>query len=107
VQRLAFVAGERHRVSLSAGIGLVNRQYNESYFGVTAEESMRSRFDPWQPGGGLQDVHASVRWNWVLSPSWMLTSNLQAKRLLGDAGKSPLTERSTNVTVSTALAYRF
>jgi outer membrane scaffolding protein for murein synthesis (MipA/OmpV family) len=107
VQRLAFVAGERHRVSLSAGLGLVNRQYNESYFGVTMAESMRSRFAAYQPGGGLQHVHAGARWNWVLSPSWMLTSNLQAKRLLGDAGKSPLTERSTNVTVSTALAYRF
>jgi outer membrane scaffolding protein for murein synthesis (MipA/OmpV family) len=37
----------------------------------------------------------------------MLTSNLQAKRLLGDARLSPLTERSTNLTVSTAIAYRF
>jgi outer membrane protein len=107
VQRLAFVAGERHRVSLTAGLGLVNRQYNESYFGVTVEEASRSRFHAWQPGGGLQDVHVGARWNWVLSPSWMLTSNLQAKRLLGDASKSPLTERSTNLTVSTAIAYRF
>jgi outer membrane scaffolding protein for murein synthesis (MipA/OmpV family) len=55
----------------------------------------------------VQDVHVGARWNWVLSPSWMLTSNLQAKRLLGDARLSPLTERSTNMTVSTAIAYRF
>jgi outer membrane scaffolding protein for murein synthesis (MipA/OmpV family) len=107
VQRLAFAAGERHRVSLSAGVGFVNRQYNESYFGVTREEASRSRFRAYEPGGGLQDAHVGARWNWTLSPSWMLTSNLQAKRLLGDAGKSPLTERSTNLTVSTAIAYRF
>jgi outer membrane protein len=107
VQRLAFATGERHRVSLSAGVGFVNRQYNESYFGVTMEEASRSRFRAYAPGGGLQDVHVGARWNWTLSPSWMLTSNLQAKRLLGDAGKSPLTERSTNLTVSTAIAYRF
>jgi outer membrane scaffolding protein for murein synthesis (MipA/OmpV family) len=107
VQRLALAAGERHRVSLSAGVGVVNRQYNETYFGVTAAESARSRFRAYQPGGGLQDVHVGARWNWVLGPSWMLTSNLQAKRLLGDARLSPLTERSTNLTVSTALAYRF
>jgi outer membrane scaffolding protein for murein synthesis (MipA/OmpV family) len=37
----------------------------------------------------------------------MLTSNLQAKRLLGDASHSPLTQRPTNLTVSTAFAYRF
>lgn len=107
VQRLALAASSQHRVSLTAGIGLVNRQYNETYFGVTATEAMRSRFGAYQPGGGLQDVHAGVRWNWVLSPSWMLTSNLQAKRLLGDASHSPLTQRSTNLTVSTAAAYRF
>jgi outer membrane scaffolding protein for murein synthesis (MipA/OmpV family) len=107
VQRLAFVAGERHRVSLTAGVSVVNRRYNETYFGVTEAESARGRFPVYQPGGGLQDVHVATRWNWVLSPSWMLTSSLQAKRLLGDASHSPLTERSTNLTVSTAFAYRF
>jgi len=107
VQRLALLAGERHRVSLTAGLNIVNRQYNETYFGVTEAESARGRFPAYQPGGGLQDVHLGARWNWVLSPSWMLTSSLQAKRLLGDASHSPLTERSTNMTVSTAVAYRF
>lgn len=107
VQRLALMAGERHRVSLTAGLSLVNRQYNETYFGVTETESAHGSFPAYQPGGGLQDVHLGVRWNWVLSPSWMLSSSLQAKRLLGDAGNSPLSERSTNTTVSTAVAYRF
>jgi outer membrane scaffolding protein for murein synthesis (MipA/OmpV family) len=107
VQRMGFVAGARHRVSLTAGLNIVNRQYNETYFGVTEAESDRGAFPVYQPGGGLQDVHLGARWNWVLSPSWMLTSNLQAKRLLGAAGRSPLTERSTNLTVSTAIAYRF
>jgi outer membrane protein len=107
VQRLAAVLSERHRVSLSAGVGIVNARYNETYFGVTPLEASRSRFHAWRPDGGLQDVHAGVRWNWVLSPAWMATSNLQAKRLLGDASHSPLTERSTNLTVSTAIAYRF
>jgi outer membrane scaffolding protein for murein synthesis (MipA/OmpV family) len=107
VQRLAAVLGERHRVSLSAGVGVVNSRYNESYFGVTALEATRSRFPAYRPGGGLQDVHVGARWSWVLTPSWMLTSNLQAKRLLGDASHSPLTERSTNLTVSSAIAYRF
>jgi outer membrane scaffolding protein for murein synthesis (MipA/OmpV family) len=37
----------------------------------------------------------------------MLTSGIQAMRLLGDAKHSPLVERPTNLTVSTALAYRF
>jgi outer membrane scaffolding protein for murein synthesis (MipA/OmpV family) len=107
VQRLAAVDGARHRVSLAAGLGVVNRQYNATYFGVTAEEAVRSGFPAYQPGGGLQDVHVGARWNWVFTPSWMLTSSLQAKRLLGSASHSPLTERPANLTVSTAIAYRF
>jgi outer membrane protein len=107
VQRLAAVSGERHRIALSAGFSLVNRQYNETYFGVSHDEALRSRFPYYGARGGLGDAHAGVRWNWVLSPSWMLTSNLQATRLLGSARNSPLVERPTNVTVSTAIAYRF
>lgn len=107
VQRLAFALGSRHHVSVSAGITVVNRNYNETYFGVTLAEAARSRFPMYEAGGGLQDAHVGVRWNWVLSPSWMLTSNVQAKGLLGNAAKSPLVERSTNLTVSTAIAYRF
>jgi len=107
VQRLAFELGSQHRVSVSAGVSIVNRNYNQTYFGVSLEEAAHSRFSWYEAGGGLQEAHVGVRWNWALSPSWMLTSNLQAKGLLGNAAKSPLVERSTNLTVSTAFAYRF
>jgi MipA family protein len=107
VQRLAFELGSQHRVSVSAGVSIVNRNTNQTYFGVSREEASRSRFSYYEAGGGLQEAHVGVRWNWALSPSWMLTSNLQAKGLLGNAAKSPLVERSTNLTVSTAFAYRF
>jgi outer membrane scaffolding protein for murein synthesis (MipA/OmpV family) len=107
VQRLAAVASARHRVALAAGVTVVNRDYNASYFGVSHEESERSRFPYYDAGGGLHDVHVGVRWNWTLSPSWMLTTNVQAERLLGSARNSPLVERSTNTTVSTALGFRF
>jgi outer membrane scaffolding protein for murein synthesis (MipA/OmpV family) len=107
VQRLAVELGARHHVSLSAGATVVNRNYNQTYFGVTLAEVSRSRFSYYEAGGGLQDAHVGVRWNWAWSPSWMLTTNLQARRLLGSAARSPLVERSTNLTVSTAIAYRF
>jgi MipA family protein len=107
VQRLAVELGAQHHVSLAAGVTVVNRNFNQTYFGVTPAEALRSRFAYYEAGGGLQDAHVGVRWNWAWSPSWMLTSNLQARRLLGSAEHSPLVERSTNLTVSTAIAYRF
>jgi outer membrane scaffolding protein for murein synthesis (MipA/OmpV family) len=106
VQRLAASWGEHH-VSVAAGVSAVNRNINATYFGVTAQEALRSRFTYYDAAGGWQDVHVGLRWNWAWSPSWMLSTNLQAKRLLGSAAHSPLVERSANATVSTAIGYRF
>jgi outer membrane protein len=107
LQTMARPVSARHAVSLSAGLTFANRNYNDSYFGVTLQEAYRSRIDTSAPGGGLNDVHASVRWNWSLSPSWMVTSGVRAWRLQGDAKNSSLAQRPTNFTVSTGLAYRF
>jgi outer membrane protein len=106
VQRLASQFGA-HRLSLSAGLTLVNRAYNQAWFGVTPFEAFQSGHTAYTPAGGLKDVRLGARWNWALSPSWLLTSNVQATRLMGSAKNSPLAERPTNLTVSTAIAYRF
>jgi outer membrane scaffolding protein for murein synthesis (MipA/OmpV family) len=107
LQRLAVGLGAHHTLSFSGGLTVVNRKYNQAYFGVTQDEWVRSGNPVYEPAGGLQDARLGVRWNWTLSPSWLLTSNVQAVRLLGSAKNSPLVERPTNLTVSTALAYRF
>jgi outer membrane scaffolding protein for murein synthesis (MipA/OmpV family) len=107
VQRLAADIAPHHSLALSASVTVVNRDYNQSYFGVTLPEAIHSDNLPYDAAGGLKDASVGARWNWALSPSWLLTSNLQAARLLGSARNSPLVERPTNVTVSTALAYRF
>lgn len=107
VQHLAHEIAPHHAVSLSAGVSLVNRAYNEAYFGVTEHEAGHTMNLHYAPGGGLQDVRVAARWNWAMSPSWMLTTGVQASRLLGDAKRSPLVERANNVSASSALAYRF
>ncbi|MFB9242303.1 MipA/OmpV family protein [Massilia antarctica] len=107
LQHVARALSPHHTVSLSADLTLVNGSYNRSYFGVTEAESLRSGNDAYAPGGGLKDVALAARWNWALSPSWMLGSGVRAARLQGDARRSPLVERPNNVTVSTGLAYRF
>lgn len=107
LQQLATPLAAHHAVSLTAGLTLANRNDSQSYFGVSQAEAMHSINPVYHAGGGLRDAHLGVRWNWTLAPSWMLTSNLKASRLLGSAKDSPLTERPTNITVSTAIAYRF
>ena len=107
VQRLAMQFGAHHRVSATAGLSLANGAYNNAFFGVDTLDSLRSGNPVYRAGGGLKDGHLGARWNWAFSPSWMLTSQVQVARLAGDARRGPLVERPTNLTVSTAIAYRF
>lgn len=107
IQRLAMQLAPHHTLSVSAALGFANRAYQQSYFGVTELQAFKSGNPAYRPDGGLKDLRIGARWNWALSPSWMLTSSVQATRLMHDARRSPLVERPNNLTVSTAFAYRF
>ena len=96
-----------HHVTLSIGANLVNQAYNQAYFGVTRAESLSSPNIMYTPSGGVKDVHAQLQWNWALSSSWLITSALDVSRLNGSAAASPLVEQVRNVSLSSALAYRF
>jgi outer membrane protein len=107
IQRVMEQSSPHHRVALAAGVSVVNRSYNSSFFGVSHEESLRSGNRAYAPGAGINGASVGVRWHWSLTPSWLLINNLQATRVLGDARNSPLVERANGFVVSSALAYRF
>ena len=96
-----------HRISLTAGLELVNGGYNRTFFGVTNAEFQRTGLAQYTPGGGVKNVYLGARWNWALSPSWMLSTTARVARLQGDARTSPLVERPTQYTITTGLARRF
>lgn len=96
-----------HQFTFGTGFTLVNRAYANSYFGVSDLEAGRSINPSFSTRAGIKDLHADIFWNWNLSSSWMLTSKLNLTRLVGDSSNSPLVERKSNVSVSSAIAYRF
>jgi outer membrane protein len=96
-----------HLVTLGIGLNIINQAYAQSYFGVSDAEARRTLIRRFQAKAGVKDVHLDANWNWNLSSSWLLTSKIQLGQLVGSASDSPLVERRTNVTVSSALAYRF
>jgi MipA family protein len=107
VQRLSGEPAPHHKVTLSAGLTVVNRSHNENYFGVTDEQATSSGYAAYAPRAGVRDVYVGAGWNWALSPSWIVTSAARVSVLTGDARHSPLVRRPTSVTISTGLAYRF
>lgn len=107
IQRMAVEFAPHHKVTVSAGVTLVNASHNASYFGVSKDEAGVTGYSAYAPRSGVRDVYVGAGWNWALSPSWMVTSAARLSVLTGDARHSPLTERPTNFTVTTGLAYRF
>lgn len=107
VQRLAIALADHHALSFSAGATLANRSDSQAYFGVSVDESFRSANPAYVARGGLRALHAGTRWNWTLTPTWMLSTGLQASQLTGNNADSPLVQRATALTVSSALAVRF
>lgn len=106
LQRVGLASGH-HSVTVGANVDIGNRAWNASYSGVTQLEAARSGYAPYEAGAAVRALHLNARWNWSLSPAWLLTSGIDASSLLDVARNSPLTTRPTGVTVSTALAYRF
>ncbi len=100
VQRMSTELAPHHRLALAAGVTVVNRDYGQEFFGIPGAAGYR-------PGGGLKDVHASLRWTWELSPAWLLSSVASVSSLRGDYRRSPWTQRASGGTVSISLAYRF
>ena len=107
VQHVNTRLAPNHFLSVGVGTTLVNQRHNQAYFGVSEIESILGVNPQYTAEGGLKDVHMNARWNWAFNPSWLLTTGVQPSRLRGSAAASPLTERPTNLTVSTAIAYRF
>ena len=107
VQRTAADLTPHHRLTWSAGVTMVNRSYNDSYYGVGDDESLRSAHRAYSADGGVQDVYVGAGWNWALSPHWIVASRARVTLLQGDARHSPLVQRPTNFSLSTGLAYRF
>lgn len=107
LQRIGIEVGRHHSLAFNVGIDIGNQAYNQAYSGVSAEQAARSGYDAYHAGGGPRQVRTGARWNWALSPAWLLSSGVDASRLVGVAGRSPLAVRPAALAASTVLGYRF
>jgi outer membrane scaffolding protein for murein synthesis (MipA/OmpV family) len=57
--------------------------------------------------GGLLFTSLGVLGSYDLARQWVIVASLEARRLHGDAARSPITERKSNYYASAGLAYRF
>jgi len=88
-----------------------NARYTQAYFGVDAEQSATalsfgSAVPTFAAGAGLRDASLALSASLRIDDHWSLQSIFRTEALLGDAGRSPLTEQRLQLTFGGFIAYR-
>ena len=106
---LFWVHRAAERLFLFAGPGLswADKQYTQSYFGVTAAQAATSAFPQFDAGSGLNSVRLSAGAVYRFDRHWLGVASWSGSRLQGDAGRSPITETRTQNQFLAAVAYLF
>ena len=94
-------------VSLGLAAGLADKDYAQTYYGVTAAQARTSKFGAYRPKAGLYEASAMLTWQHRFGEKWSVTSMLGATHLLRDAAKSPLVERKTTPTGAIYVGYSY
>ncbi len=84
-----------------------DRDYMQTYYGVTALQSVRSGYRPYRPDAGLSSVSFSVGLDYTLGEHWSLGAAAGADRLAGDAKDSPIYDKETRPNAAVYASYRF
>jgi outer membrane scaffolding protein for murein synthesis (MipA/OmpV family) len=92
-----FVARPVDGVSFRLGPRLLfgSDAYNETYFGVTAEESADSGLARYDPAGGLVSTGVEMIATYRIGERWWLEGRARWDRLEEDAAESPIVEQGT------------
>lgn len=108
---LRLSAGVFQKGRVAAGVFTqaiwANAKSARSFYGITPPQSVSTGLPAYDPGSGWQAASAGLLWSVDLSREWVIVGNLEARRLQGDARRSPIVERATNYYASAGLAYRF
>ncbi|MDO5102667.1 MAG: MipA/OmpV family protein [Lautropia sp.] len=90
---------------LTAEMG--DKDYNQTYFGVTPEQAARTRFSAFSPSSGVHAQTLQVGWSHVLSKNWSLDAGADVTRLGSKVKNSPIVFDDTNYSISAGISYVF
>ena len=105
--RVSSMLNSKHRLTALFSTNWANNSYQQSYFGVNAQQAVSSGYGQYAPSSGLIDVKVGANWHWNINTNWSLTTGTSVQHLMGDAANSPITFQKIPVTVYTAASYRF
>ena len=84
-----------------------DRQYNQTYFGVTPSQRASSGLSEFAPGRGLYAYLFSGTWKHSFDKNWSTQLIISGSYYTGKADNSPVVERKLGVTAFSSLNYAF
>jgi outer membrane protein len=97
----------RVQIVLGPDLEFANASYEQKWFGITSGQSLQSGLPAYSPGGGCRDfgLHASI--SYPYSEHIILRGLTSVKRLVADAGNSPIVQQRTQTLIGVGIAYHF
>jgi outer membrane protein len=84
-----------------------NRLFYDSFYGVTAAQSMASGLSEYSPGSGLAEVRVFLGASYAVDRHWLAVGRIAAVHLTQKASDSPITERRNHREFQLFAAYRY
>lgn len=106
----SFSPWDSLRLGFNASATYANVRYNQAYFGIDADNALRSGLPTYDAEGGIKDVGLSVNATYIVTEHWAITGNTKVMRLVGDAADSPIVDdagRATQGVVAVGLVFNF
>ena len=102
-----FVIEKILRITPSIELSYADKDYMQTFFGVSPAQAISSRFGPYSAGAGIKDVSLGLNVMQMLSRNWFIFLSGKAKFLIGDAEDSPISRSNINGRLIISLGYRF
>lgn len=97
------------RMHLSTGVSMAiaGDRYLQTYYGVTPEQSARSGYPVFTPSMSVRDLSLFSNLRVDVGEDWVGLVGIGFTHILGDAARSPLTQRTNAWSLTAGLGWRF
>ena len=82
-------------------------KYMQTYYGVSASQSVASGFTRYDAGSGIYAWSTNIDWTYKVNQDWSVITEAGFTQLTGDARNSPIVQREASPTGSLKVTYRF
>lgn len=101
---------ERLRLGVNLSATYASKDYNQTYFGIDADNALRSGLAQYDADGGFKDVSIGITAMYQLNGNWGITGVARYTQLVGEAADSPIVDdegSSGQALVGAGVMYRF